>query len=184
MRLLPPVVTLLALAPLAAAPGPAPERKAPMSLYELTLDTLAGKPQALAAYRGQVVLAVNVANACGYTPQYAGLERLYQRYRDRGLVVLGFPCNQFGAQEPGTPAEIQAFCSATYGVTFPLFAKLDVKGPHQAPVYQFLTQGFGEPQWNFHKYLVGRDGRVLQAFPSKVAPESPELIAAVEAALK
>lgn len=183
MRLLPLAATLLALAP-AASGGPAPERKAPMSLYDFSLDTLGGKPQALAAYRGQVVLAVNVASACGYTPQYAGLERLYQRYRDRGLVVLGFPCNQFGAQEPGTPAEIQAFCSTTYGVTFPLFAKLDVKGPHQAPIYQFLTKGFGEPQWNFHKYLVGRDGRVLQAFPSKVAPESPELIAALEAALK
>ncbi len=183
MRLLPLAAMLLALAP-AATGGPAPERKAPMSLYDLRLDTLAGQPQALSAYRGQVVLAVNVASACGFTPQYAGLERLYQRFRDKGLVVLGFPCNQFGAQEPGTPAEIQAFCSTTYGVTFPMFAKLDVKGPHQAPVYQFLTKGFGEPQWNFHKYLVGRDGRVLQAFPSKVAPESPELIAAVEAALK
>lgn len=183
MRLLPLAATLLALAP-AASGGPAPERKAPMSLYDFSLDTLAGKPQALSAYRGQVVLAVNVASACGFTPQYAGLEKLYQRYRDRGLVVLGFPCNQFGAQEPGTAAEIQAFCSTTYGVTFPLFAKLDVKGPHQAPVYQFLTKGFGEPQWNFHKYLVGKDGQVLQAFPSKVAPESPELIAALEAALK
>lgn len=183
MRLLPLATMLLVLAP-AAAGGPAPERKAPMSLYDFSLDTLAGKPQALSAYRGKVVLAVNVASACGYTPQYAGLEKLYQRYRDQGLVVLGFPCNQFGGQEPGTPAEIQAFCSTTYGVTFPLFAKLDVKGPHQAPVYQFLTKGFGEPQWNFHKYLVGRDGRVLQAFPSKVAPESPELTAALEAALK
>ena len=155
-----------------------------MSLYDLTLPALDGIPQALAAYRGQVALAVNVASRCGFTPQYGDLERLYQRYRHRGFVVLGFPCNQFGAQEPGTPAEIQAFCSATYGVTFPLFGKLDVKGPGQAPVYRFLTQGLGEPQWNFHKYLVGKDGQVIQAFPSKVAPESPELVAAVEAALK
>lgn len=183
MRLLFPAAALLALAP-AALGGPAPERKAPMSLYDLSLDTLAGQPQALSAYRGKVVLAVNVASACGFTPQYAGLEKLYQRYRDRGLVVLGFPCNQFGGQEPGTATEIQAFCSTTYGVTFPMFAKLDVKGPRQAPVYQFLTKGFGEPQWNFHKYLVGKDGQVLQAFPSQVTPESPELIAALEAALK
>jgi glutathione peroxidase len=163
---------------------PAAERKVPMSLHEITLRTLDGKPQSLAAYRGKVVLAVNVASECGFTPQYAGLQKLYADYRDRGLVVLGFPCNQFGAQEPGTAAQIESFCQKTYGVTFPLFEKLDVKGAHQAPVYQFLTAKFGEPAWNFHKYLVSKDGQVLQAFPSKVAPESPELRAAIEAALK
>ena len=155
-----------------------------MSLHALTLTTLDGKPQPLAAYKGKVLLAVNVASACGYTPQYAGLQKLYEAYRDRGLVVLGFPCNQFGAQEPGSAAEIQSFCQKNFGVTFPLFEKLEVKGPGKAPVYQFLTARHPEPAWNFHKYLVGKDGQVLQAFPSKVAPDSPELKAALEAALK
>ena len=163
---------------------PAAERKVPMSLHEITLRTLDGKSQSLAAYKGKVVLAVNVASECGFTPQYAGLQKLYTDYRDRGLVILGFPCNQFGAQEPGTAAQIESFCQKNYGVTFPLFEKLDVKGAHQAPVYQFLTAKHGEPAWNFHKYLVGKDGQVLQAFPSKVAPESAELRAAIEAALK
>lgn len=163
---------------------PAAERKVPMSLHEITLNTLAGKPQSLATYKGKVVLAVNVASECGFTPQYAGLQKLYTDYKDRGLVILGFPCNQFGAQEPGTASQIETFCQTNYGVTFPLFEKLDVKGAKQAPVYQFLTATFGEPAWNFHKYLVGKDGQVIQAFSSKVAPDSPELKAAIEAALK
>ncbi|HJV38287.1 MAG TPA: glutathione peroxidase [Geothrix sp.] len=163
---------------------PAAERKVPMSLHEITLRTLDGKPQSLATYKGKVVLAVNVASECGFTPQYAGLQKLYADYKDRGLVVLGFPCNQFGAQEPGTAAQIESFCQKNYGVTFPLFEKLDVKGAHQAPVYQFLTAKHGEPAWNFHKYLVGKDGQVLQAFPSKVAPDNADLRAAIEAALK
>jgi glutathione peroxidase len=163
---------------------PAAERKVPMSLHEITLRTLDGKTRSLADYKGKVVLAVNVASECGFTPQYAGLQKLYTDYKDRGLVILGFPCNQFGAQEPGTAAQIETFCQTNYGVTFPLFEKLDVKGAHQAPVYQFLTATFGEPAWNFHKYLVGKDGQVVAAFPSKVAPDSPELKAALEAALK
>ena len=163
---------------------PAAERKVPMSLHELTLNTLQGKPQPLAAFKGKVVLAVNVASACGYTPQYAGLQKLHTEYGDRGLVVLGFPCNQFGGQEPGTAAQIESFCQVNYGVTFPLFEKLDVKGADQAPLYRFLTAKHGEPAWNFHKYLVGKDGQVVQAFGSKVAPDSPELKAAIEAALK
>nr|WP_243295308.1 glutathione peroxidase [Geothrix sp. SG198] len=173
-----------ALALFLALSLPAAERKVPMSLHEITLRTLDGKPQSLAAYQGKVVLAVNVASECGFTPQYAGLQKLYADYKDRGLVVLGFPCNQFGAQEPGTAAQIESFCQKNYGVTFPLFEKLDVKGAHQAPVYQFLTAKHGEPAWNFHKYLVGKDGQVLQAFPSKVAPDSADLRAAIEAALK
>jgi len=180
MRLSP--VPAIALAACLALP--ATERKAPMSLHEITLNTLDGRPQPLGAYQGKVVLAVNVASECGFTPQYAGLQKLYTDYKDRGLVVLGFPCNQFGAQEPGTAAQIGAFCQTNYGVTFPLFEKLDVKGAHQAPVYQFLTAKHGEPAWNFHKYLVGKDGQVLQAFPSKVAPDSAELRAAIEAALR
>jgi len=176
-----PSLPLLLLAALAL---PAAERKPPMSLHELTLNTLDGKSQPLAAYKGKVVLAVNVASECGYTPQYAGLQKLYAEYRDRGVVVLGFPCNQFGAQEPGSPAQIEAFCQKTYAVTFPLFEKLDVKGPQQAPLYRFLSAKHGEPAWNFHKYLVGKDGQVIQAYGSKVAPESGELRAAIEAALK
>ena len=160
------------------------ERTLPMSLHDLSLRTLDGQEQALSVYKGKVVLAVNVASECGYTPQYAGLQKLYTEYKDRGLVILGFPCNQFGAQEPGEAAQIQTFCQKNYGVTFPLFQKLDVKGAGKAPVYQFLTAKFGEPAWNFHKYLVGKDGQVLQAFPSKVAPESPELRSAIEAALR
>ena len=163
---------------------PAAERKAPMSLYEITLNTLDGKPLSLAAYKGKVVLAVNVASECGYTPQYAGLQKLYEEQKDRGLVVLGFPCNQFGGQEPGTASQIESFCQKNYGVTFPLFEKLEVKGPGQAPLYRLLTAKHGEPAWNFHKYLIGKDGQVLQAFSSKVAPDSAELRAAIEAALK
>ncbi|WP_257313013.1 glutathione peroxidase [Geothrix fuzhouensis] len=169
---------------LAALILPAAERKVPMSLHEIALPALDGKPQSLATYKGKVVLAVNVASECGFTPQYAGLQKLYTDYKDRGLVILGFPCNQFGAQEPGTAAQIETFCQTNYGVTFPLFEKLDVKGPHQAPVYQFLTAKHGEPAWNFHKYLVGKDGQVIAAFPSKVAPDSPELRVAIESALK
>ena len=174
----------LFLALLATLALPAAERKVPMSLHEITLTTLEGKPQSLAAYKGKVVLAVNVASECGFTPQYAGLQKLYTELKDRGFVVLGFPCNQFGGQEPGTAAQIESFCQKNYGVTFPLFEKLDVKGPAKAPLYQFLTLKHGEPAWNFHKYLVGKDGQVIQAFSSKVAPDSAELKAAIEAALK
>lgn len=157
--------------------------KEPMSLHELTAKTLDGKPAPLAAYKGKVVLAVNVASECGFTPQYAGLEWLYETYKDRGLVVLGFPCNQFGGQEPGSPEAIQAFCTTQFKVTFPMMEKVDVKGPGQSPVYAFLTRDAGVPKWNFHKVLVGKDGKVIRAFPSQVAPESKELKEAVEAAL-
>ena len=174
----------LLFAMIAALSSPATERKVPMSLYDITLNTLEGKPQSLGAYKGKVVLAVNVASECGFTPQYAGLQKLYSEQKDRGLVVLGFPCNQFGGQEPGSAAAIGSFCQKNYGVTFPLFEKLEVKGGGQAPLYQFLTAKHGEPAWNFHKYLVGKDGQVIQAFSSKVAPDSPELKAAIEAALK
>ena len=176
-----PAFTLALLATLSLS---AAERKVPMSLYDFTLNTLEGKPQPLAAYKGKVVLAVNVASECGYTPQYAGLQKLYAEQKARGLVVLGFPCNQFGGQEPGNAAQIESFCQKNYGVTFPLFEKLEVKGAGKAPLYQFLTAKHGEPAWNFHKYLVGKDGQVIQAFGSKVAPDSPELKAAIEAALK
>jgi len=174
----------LALVLLLSFTLPATERKVPMSLHDITLNALDGTPQALASYKGKVVLAVNVASECGFTPQYAGLQKLYEDYQGRGLVVLGFPCNQFGGQEPGTAAQIGAFCQKNYGVTFPLFQKLDVKGPSQAPLYQFLTAKHGEPAWNFHKYLVGKDGRVIRSFNSRVAPDGAELQAAIEAALQ
>jgi glutathione peroxidase len=135
-------------------------------------------------FKGQVVLAVNVASECGFTPQYEGLQKIFNEYGGRGLVVLGFPCNQFGGQEPGSAEAIQAFCTHTYHVTFPMTEKVEVKGPGQSPVYAFLTRTEGEPKWNFHKYLVGKDGKVLASFPSKVSPDSPELRAAIEAALK
>ena len=155
-----------------------------MSLHTFTVNTLDGQPKSLGAYKGKVLLVVNVASECGYTPQYAGLQKLAEANKARGLVVLGFPCNQFGAQEPGTAAQIQSFCSKNYGVSFPLFEKLDVKGAKQAPVYAFLAAAHGEPKWNFHKYLVSKEGKVLQAFPSKVAPDNPELLDAIDAALK
>ena len=174
--------TLVLTAALLCAPLSAKE--GPMSLHEITVNTLAGKPQPLAAYKGKVLLVVNVASECGFTPQYAGLEKLYEEYKGRGFEILGFPSNDFGAQEPGSPAEIATFCKKNYGVTFPMFEKVATKGAAQAPVYKFLAAKNGEPKWNFHKYLIGKDGQVRAAFPSKVAPESKELRDAIDAALK
>jgi glutathione peroxidase len=154
------------------------------SLYELKVDSLDGKPVDLGQYKGHVVLVVNVASKCGFTPQYAGLEKLYLDYKDKGFVILGFPANDFGHQEPGTPQEIATFCSSKYNVTFPMFEKVVTKGPGQSPVYQFLTTGFPAPTWNFCKYLVDPNGKVLKEFPSKVKPQDKELIDAIDAALK
>ena len=154
-----------------------------MSLYDLSLQSLDGKAMPLSAFRGKVVLAVNVASECGFTRQYEGLQKLHAAFGDRGFSVIGFPCNQFGGQEPGGPEAIQA-CSARFHAGFPLSEKLEVKGPGQAPVFAFLAAQSGEPKWNFTKYLVGRDGQVIQAFPSAVEPESPELQGAIEAALQ
>jgi glutathione peroxidase len=154
------------------------------SLYSLKATTLSGKPVDLSEFSGRVSLVVNVASQCGFTPQYKGLEALHEEMAARGLVVLGFPSNEFGGQEPGTPEEIQTFCKKNYGVRFPMFSKVVTKpGPDQSPVYAFLTKGGDVPSWNFCKYLVGRDGKVIAFFPSKVAPESKDLRDAVEAAL-
>ncbi|HEX2569944.1 MAG TPA: glutathione peroxidase [Polyangia bacterium] len=153
------------------------------SLYDFTVNTLAGQSQPLSAYRGRVALVVNTASECGYTPQYAGLQRLFDEYKARGLVVLGFPSNDFGAQEPGGSKEIASFCSTRYGVSFPLFEKVHTNGPGQSPVYHFLAAQHGEPKWNFHKYLVGKDGTVKQAFASRIEPTSLELRQAIDAAL-
>ncbi len=154
-----------------------------MSLHDISATTIDGEAQSLADYKGKVLLVVNTASECGSTPQYAGLEGLWRHYRDRGLVVLGFPSNDFGAQEPGKEAEIKEFCSTKFHVSFPMFAKVKVMGDGQSPVYRYLTADYGEPKWNFHKYLVSRDGKVIKAFPTSTAPEDPALRAAVEAAL-
>jgi len=155
-----------------------------MTFHDLSAKTISGTTQSLGEFRGHVALVVNTASACGFTPQYAGLEKLWRDYKDKGLVVLGFPSNEFGGQEPGTEAEIQSFCSTRYDVTFPMFAKVKTKGPEQSPVYGFLTAGYAAPKWNFHKYLVGKDGQVRAAFPSNVAPDDPSLRAAIDQALQ
>jgi glutathione peroxidase len=159
------------------------------SIHEVELPRLNGRPESLSEYSGKVVLAVNVASRCGFTPQYAGLQALHDRYAGRGFTVLGFPSNQFGHQEPGTAEQIQEFCSLNYGVTFPLFGKLDVKGEEQHPLYSILSESAddsgkaGNVRWNFEKFLVGRDGRVVRRFRSKVEPEDPKIVEAVESLL-
>jgi len=154
------------------------------SLYDLKVNSLDGKPADLGQYRGHVTLVVNTASKCGFTPQYDGLEKLYQNYQAQGFVILGFPSNDFGHQEPGTPEQIATFCSTRFHVTFPLFEKVVTKGEGQSPVYQYLTTGFPAPSWNFCKYLIDKNGKVLKEFPSKVTPDSKELTSAIDAALK
>ncbi|MBL8220872.1 MAG: glutathione peroxidase [Bryobacterales bacterium] len=154
------------------------------SVHEFTLNSIDGKPAPLSAYKGKVLLIVNVASQCGYTPQYTGLESLYRQYKDKGLVVIGFPANNFGAQEPGTDAEIKQFCSRKYEVTFPTYSKISVKGGDAAPLYQYLQEKGGPVKWNFTKFLVDGNGNVVKRFESGVAPESPELVGAIEKALK
>ena len=159
-----------------------------MTIYDIPLHTLDGEPSSLAPYDGKPVLVINVASKCGLTPQYEGLEQLQKTYADRDFSVVGFPCNQFAGQEPGTAEEIQTFCSTTYGVTFPLFEKIDVNGENQSPIYATLNQtadaeGYsGDIRWNFEKFLIGPDGSV-QRFAPKVTPEDPILVGAIEAIL-
>ena len=156
-------------------------------LHDIPVKDIDGKAMSLKAYDGKVLLIVNVASKCGYTPQYKGLEAIYEKYKDKGLVVLGFPCNQFGAQEPGTNEEIKQFCSAKYNVTFPMFDKLEVNGPNRHPLYVALAGKDspypGDIHWNFSKFLISRDGKILKRFESKVTPESPEVTQAIESAL-
>ena len=160
------------------------------NVLEFTLNSIDGKPAPLAQYKGKVVLIVNVASRCGYTPQYAGLEKVYEKYKDQGFVILGFPANNFGGQEPGTNEEIKTFCSSKYNVTFPMYSKISVKGSDIHPLYQFLTDKQSNPktagdiQWNFTKFLVGKDGQVIARFESAVTPESAEVTSAIEKALK
>lgn len=152
------------------------------SITDISVNTISGTPQSLSDYRGKVLLIVNVASYCGYTPQYTGLEALYQQYRDQGLEVLGFPCNDYGMQEPDSNAKIQQFCETRYGVSFPLFDKIHAKGTQQHPLYATLTQTApaGEVSWNFEKFLVNKQGEVVARYKSAVAPDAAELVRAIE----
>jgi glutathione peroxidase len=160
------------------------------SVYDFTLDSIDGQPAPLAEYKGKVLLLVNVASKCGFTPQYTALEALYEKYKGQGLVVIGFPANNFMAQEPGTNEEIKTFCTRKYNVTFPMYTKISVKGSDKAPLYQFLTDSGanpttgGEIKWNFTKFLVARDGKVISRFEPAVKPDSPEVVGAIEKALQ
>ncbi|MBF7687678.1 glutathione peroxidase [Acinetobacter rathckeae] len=148
------------------------------TIYQLQADLLSGKQKHFSDYEGQVLLIVNTASKCGFTPQFAGLEKLYEQYKAQGLEVLGFPCNQFGGQDPGTHAEIETFCQKNYGVSFPMFAKIDVKGPEAHPIFRFLTReakgvlGTQSIKWNFTKFLVGRDGKVIARYAPTAKPET------------
>lgn len=156
------------------------------NIADITVQTAQGEAKPLKDYQGHVLLIVNVASYCGYTPQYKGLETLNQKYRDAGLRILGFPCNDYGAQEPDSLDKIEQFCSLNYGVTFDLFDKVHAKGPEQHPLYAELTQGVepkGDVAWNFEKFLVDKQGNAIARFKSAVSPDSPELITAIETAL-
>ena len=159
------------------------------SVYDFTLNSIDGKPVPLSDFKGKAVLLVNVASRCGYTPQYTALEALYEKYKDRGFVIVGIPANNFGGQEPGTNEEIKTFCKSKYSVTFPMMAKVSVKGADQTPLYQFLTASgtdskfAGDIKWNFTKFLVSKDGKIVNRFESKVTPDDPQVTTAVEQAL-
>jgi len=153
------------------------------SVYDFTMKSIDGKATPLSSFKGKLVLVVNVASQCGFTPQYKGLEALYEKYKDQGLVIAGFPANNFMAQEPGTDEEIKTFCSTKYNVTFPMFSKISVKGADQAPLYKFLTEtSGGDIKWNFTKFLVDRNGNILQRFEPAVTPE--QMDSAIAKALK
>jgi len=157
------------------------------SIYDLTVKDINNKDVKLSDYKGKVLLIVNVASKCGFTPQYTALESTYEKYKDKGFVTLGFPCNQFGGQEPGSNAEIAEFCTSKFGVKFPMFDKIEVNGSNRHPLYTALsgdTSPFpGKIGWNFTKFLIGKDGSIVKRFDSKVTPDSPEVITAIEAAL-
>lgn len=158
------------------------------TIYDFSADTMSGSRQSLADYQGKVLLIVNTASKCGFTPQFDGLEKLYQQYESQGLVVLGFPCNQFASQDPGSNEEIQQFCQLNYGVSFPMFAKIDVKGKDAHPLFQYLTKeakgilGSEAIKWNFTKFLIGKDGQVIDRYAPTTKPES--IAQDIERALK
>ncbi|HUB50809.1 MAG TPA: glutathione peroxidase [Terracidiphilus sp.] len=159
------------------------------SIYDFTMNSIDGQPVSLASYKGKVVLLVNVASKCGFTPQYTALEAVYEKYKDKGLVIVGIPANNFAQQEPGTNEEIKAFCSRKYNVSFPMMAKVSVKGDDQTPLYKFLTDSSTDPQfagdikWNFTKFLFDRNGKPVARFEPATTPDSPEVTKAIEAAL-
>jgi glutathione peroxidase len=156
------------------------------SIYDFTMNSIDGAPTPLATFKGKIVLLVNVASRCGFTPQYTALEKVYETYKDRGLVIVGIPANNFGGQEPGSNQEIKTFCSTKYNVSFPMMAKVSVKGEDKTPLYQFLTDKTanpnvaGEVQWNFTKFLIGADGHPVARFEPDVTPDSPQVIMAIE----
>ncbi len=178
MKLLLPITLAATLISSAFAQSPVLDAK---------INTIEGKETSLAEHKGKVILVVNTASKCGFTKQYAGLEALFESYKDKGLVVAGFPCNQFRGQEPGTNAEIAAFCTEKFGVTFPMYSKIEVNGADRHPLYTALagedSPFAGDIKWNFTKFLIGKDGEILGRFESKVTPDSPELKKAIEAAL-
>lgn len=171
---------LLAAFFLVLSPNPSP------SFYDLSFNDIQGKPQKMDQFKGKVVLVVNTASQCGFTSQYAGLQKLYSEFKDKGFVVLGFPSNQFGGQEPGSDQEIRMFCEQNYKVSFPLFSKSDVKGEGKNPIFQFLVenQKAKEPGWNFTKYLIGKDGKLIERFSQWTGPDSDSIKKAVEKALQ
>ena len=150
-----------------------------MGFYDIEVKDIKNNKMKMEKFKGNVLLIVNVASKCGFTPQYTDLQLLYEDFSDDHFFILGFPCNQFGAQEPGSNEEILNFCQTNYKVTFPLFDKIEVKGPNKAPIYKYLTEKFEEPKWNFHKYLVWKNGEVLKSFPSDTKPHDPELLEAI-----
>jgi glutathione peroxidase len=154
------------------------------NVHEFTMNAIDGKPLALKSLSGKAVLFVNVASQCGYTPQYKGLEALYRKYKDQGFTIVGVPANNFGAQEPGSDAEIATFCKRNYDVTFPMLSKVDVKGSKMTPLYGYLTQTGGDVKWNFTKFLVGKDGKVIERFEPGVEPDDAKLTGAIEKALR
>lgn len=177
------VAAALAVAGAARADG----GKKVADIYSLTMKSLDGKPVELAKYKGKAVLFVNVASKCGYTPQYAGLQKLHEQYKDKGLVVVGVPANEFGKQEPGSDSQIQEFCSKNYGVTFDMMSKVSVKGPDICPLYQYLTTHAaekGDVSWNFEKFLVNKNGEIVGRYKSKVKPDDKKLIEDIEAAIR
>ncbi len=191
LRLLLFAAAVLAVGSLAATVPPARASSATgvPPVWRFTMPSLTGQPVDLARYQGQVVMIVNTASRCGFTPQYKALEGLYEKYHPQGFTILGFPANNFLHQEPGTNAEIGAFCQKNYGVAFDMFAKISVRGGDQAPLYRFLTSDQTNPRfggqiwWNFTKFLVGRDGQIVARFGPRVSPETPEVVAAIESAL-
>jgi glutathione peroxidase len=178
MKLLPVLASLLVMHALAVRAG---------SVHEIAVKDIDGKDTSLKAYKGKVLLVVNVASKCGLTPQYKALEAIHEKYKDKGFTVLGFPCNQFMGQEPGTNEQIKQFCSTKYNVTFPLFDKIDVNGPKRHPLYAELAgqdSPFpGDIKWNFGKFLIGRDGKIIKRFEPRTTPDAPEVTQAIEAAL-